>query len=134
VRWLTIAAVLLAEAACGGKKEAPAALDAAVATGATAVVVPMPVTAPPAAQPMPSRARLHLSLRSTPAGAAVTIDGRVVGTAPVRWELDDDGKLHSFVFTMPGYSPWRLQFSPSQDGVVHATLQTIPEPDAGALP
>jgi hypothetical protein len=46
--------------------------------------------------------------------------------------MEDDGKVHAFAFTLPGYQPWRLQFSPSQDGVIHAALQVVPEPEPDA--
>jgi len=123
-------------AACGGEKKgagAPGAEPAAPPTVASPTVLPVPVLPAPPAHTATQRTRLHLSLRSTPAGAATSIDGRLVGTTPVRWEMDDDGRQHEFSFTLPGYVPWRLKFSPSQDGVVHASMQAVPYvADAGA--
>lgn len=94
--------------------------------------VPMPVPSPPE-RTTPSRPRLMLTLRSTPAGAAASVDGRLVGTTPVRWEMEDDGKSHEFGFVLVGHTPWKLRFSPARDGVIHATLEALPEgADAGA--
>ena len=93
--------------------------------------VPMPVPSPPERQ-APSRPRLMLTLRSSPGGAAASVDGRLVGTTPVRWEMEDDGKSHEFSFVLVGHAPWKLRFSPARDGVIHATLEPVPEAaDAG---
>ena len=126
--------LLVALAACGGKKAQARADDPAVAAppDAGAAVVPAANLTTPSRLPTSGRPRLHLSLRSTPSGAAAAIDGRVVGTTPVRWEMEDDGRVHDFAFTLGGYEPWRLRFSPSHDGVVHAPLRALPDGDAGA--
>lgn len=93
--------------------------------------VPMPVPSPPE-RLTPQRPRLMLTLRSTPPGAAASVDGRLVGTTPVRWEMEDDGKSHDFGFVLVGHAPWKLRFSPARDGVIHATLEALPEGgDAG---
>jgi hypothetical protein len=116
----------VALAACGRNPAAPA------------VEIPAVPDAPPtAAAPAPARvsgphARLRLSLRSTPPGAAVTVDGRVAGPTPTAWEVDDDGRAHDFTFMLDGYETWRLRFAPSHDGVIHAPLRARPEADAGA--
>ncbi len=132
MKWLVCALVLVA--GCSKKKPVPAP------------VVPLPViahqAAPPAAdagppslqvpRPAASRPRLQLTLRSSPLGAAAAVDGRLIGTTPVRYEMEDDGRAHDFIFTLPGHAPWKLRFSPSRDGVVHATMQPVPSgPDAG---
>jgi hypothetical protein len=111
----------------------PPAVDAAVEpASAPAATGPAPIGSQPPLPRVPGgRPRLHLSLRSTPPGAVASIDGRLVGTTPVRWEMDDDGRAHDFAFVLPGYRPWRLRFSPSHDGVVHAPLEAMPEEDAG---
>jgi hypothetical protein len=94
--------------------------------------VPVPVPAP-AERATPARPRLMLTLRSSPPGAAASVDGRLVGTTPVRWEMEDDSRTHEFSFLLTGHAPWRLRFSPARDGVIHATLEPLPEgPDAGA--
>jgi hypothetical protein len=139
VREAALIAVCALAAGCGRREPPPAAAthaesaDAHVAdeeprAGAVAIV-PIPVMPP--SPHAAARARLHLSLRSTPAGAVASIDGRVVGPTPARWELDDDGRVHDFAFVAPGYETWRLKFSPSQNGVVHATLLLMREADAG---
>jgi len=117
--------------ACGDRSVTTAADAATAATPApspTVVTVPIVQTVPSVRAS--TRPRLHLTFRSTPAGAAVTVDGRLAGATPVRWEMDDDARPHEFVFTMTGFEPWRLKFSPSQDGVIHATLVATPLPDA----
>jgi len=58
------------------------------------------------------------------------IDGRLVGTTPVRYEIEDDARAHDFSFILAGHAPWRLRFSPSQDGVIHATMEPLAA-DAG---
>jgi hypothetical protein len=116
-------------AACSGKKAAPAEAPDAKSPSAT-TVIPMPVIQQVPTRPSTGRPRLHLTLRSTPAGASVTVDGRIAGVTPVRWEVEDDARQHEFVFTMNGFEPWRLKFSPSQDGVIHAALDPTPLPDA----
>ena len=129
-----LGALLLASAGCGGSPAKSGAPDAATSSGAVAVpaVVPIPMVMPSLPRPASPRPHLHLTMRSTPAGASVSIDGRLVGNTPTRWEMDDDAHPHDFAFVLRGYAPWRLRFSPSQDGVVHATLEAIRGPDAGA--
>lgn len=117
--------------ACGDR---PVTSAADAATGSTPATSPTVVTVPiiqtvPSVRPS-TRPRLHLSFRSTPPGAAVAVDGRLAGPTPVRWEMDDDARPHEFVFTLSGFEPWKLKFSPSQDGVIHATLVATPLPDA----
>ena len=104
--------------------------DAATAAPASPTVVTVPIVQTVPSVRSSTRPRLHLTFRSTPGGAAVTVDGRLAGATPVRWEMDDDARPHEFVFTMNGFDPWRLKFSPSQDGVIHATLVATPLPDA----
>lgn len=119
--------LLVAICACGERGTAPRpdAEPASPQPPTAAVQTPLPRA------PGASRPRLHLTLRSTPPGAAATVDGRVVGTTPVRWEMEDDGRVHDFAFVLRGFAPWRLRFSPSHDGVVHAPLQALPGEDAG---
>ena len=81
---------------------------------------------PLARLPSPSRTRLSLLLRSTPGGALASVDGRPVGNTPLRYEVADDGREHEFTFTLAGHAPWKVRFSPVQDGVIHATrLETL---------
>jgi hypothetical protein len=122
MRWVVL---LVAVSACDERAAPPRPGDAEPAAPSVAAQTPLP-RAPGSARP-----RLHLTLRSSPPGAAATVDGRVVGMTPVRWEMDDDGRVHEFAFVLRGYAPWRLRFSPSHDGVVHAPLQPIPDEDAG---
>jgi PEGA domain len=125
--------VILGLEACGRRSaDEPPPPDAPAArTVPFPAVVPMPVFAPVVPQATASRPHLHLTLRSTPSGAAVTVDGRLAGPTPTRWDVEDDARQHDFAFILRGYAPWRLRFSPSRDGVVHATLEAIRGPDAG---
>jgi hypothetical protein len=79
----------------------------------------------------PALPKYHVTLRSTPGGALAMVDGHAVGATPIISDVEADGKLHDFVFTLPGYEPWKVKFSPIKDGVVHATLKQIVTADAG---
>jgi hypothetical protein len=107
----------------------PAAVEAADASGETAKdgAAPRIQTPPP---PVAPRARLTLTLRSSPPGAAAAVDGRPVGQTPVLHQVDADGKPHEFTFVLPGYAPWRVRFPPVKDGVIHATLTPVRFGDA----
>jgi PEGA domain-containing protein len=128
-------AVALVCGACGGKKAAePRPAPPPPPDAAEAPQPPAADGAPeraPAVRPRESRTHLELTLRSTPAGATASVDGRVVGSTPMRWDMDDDGRPHNFAFTLQGYAPWRLRFSPTRDGVIHATLRHEEAQDAG---
>jgi hypothetical protein len=134
VRWalpLSVFALL----ACGGDTlPAPEAMAQALQPGAAELALllapdaaqPSPPPAPLAVEPPPepaTRKRLELNLRSTPSGAAASLDGRVVGTTPLRLEIADDGRAHDFTFVLAGHEQWKLRFAPIKDGVIHATLR-----------
>lgn len=126
--------LLVAAAVACGRKETPApipSVDPAVSL-APALSAPESAAAPvaPAGVYAPPRPRLHLTLRSTPAGAAAAVDGRPVGTTPVFLETEADGRPHEFAFILPGYAPWRAKFPTIRDGVVQATLKPV-DRDAG---
>jgi hypothetical protein len=77
------------------------------------------------------KAKLRLTLRSTPSGATAAVDGREVGRTPLVHEMDADGQVHQFTFVLAGHAMERYRFPPVRDGVVHATLRPIEQPDAG---
>jgi hypothetical protein len=89
--------------------------------------------------PRPTRARsstpttLHLTLRSTPAGAMAHVDGVPIGVTPAYWEGPAHGRPRDFVFTLRGYAMARYRFVPVTDGVVHGKLVklVVPPADAG---
>jgi hypothetical protein len=88
-------------------------------------------------QPQPQPARqgkpIDVTLRSTPPGAQVAVDGTVLGNTPSFWNGMADGREHEFVFTMRGYAIARYRFVPVASGVIHARLDPIhEETDAGA--
>jgi hypothetical protein len=113
--------------ACSAKKRPAAAPDAAPA----AVIATVPDAAPPPAPPEPPRKQHRITLRSTPTGAAVKIDGHAVGSTPTVAEVVADDQVHEFVFTLDGYAPQRYTFPPVKDGVVHASLKPLSVIDAG---
>ena len=85
-------------------------------------------------QPQPSRPGrpIDVTLRSTPAGAQVAVDGTVIGNTPSFWNGTADGREHEFVFTMRGHAIARYRFVPVASGVIHGRLDPIQvETDAG---
>jgi hypothetical protein len=94
---------------------------------------------PVAARPVPAQPALvregkpiDITLRSTPPGAQVAVDGSVLGTTPAFWPGKADGREHEFVFTMHGYAIARYRFVPVASGVIHGRLDRIhEETDAG---
>src|SRR5262245_29504164 len=138
-------------AACPGKKQdAPVPEEPPVGTlvrgdaGVAAVVTsavpgdmhiddgvtPSPVQTP--AQPARPGRPIDVTLRSTPPGAQVAVDGTVIGSTPAFWNGTADGREHEFVFTMRGYAIARYRFVPVASGVIHGRLDPIrEETDAG---
>ena len=75
---------------------------------------------------------IDVTLRSTPPGATVAVDGTVIGTTPAFWSGTADGREHEFVFTMRGHAIARYRFVPVASGVIHGRLDRIhEETDAG---
>ena len=75
---------------------------------------------------------IDVTLRSTPPGAEVAVDGAYLGTTPTYWPGQADGREHEFTFTLPGHAIARYRFVPVTSGVIHARLEPIvEEPDAG---
>ena len=136
---MVLGLALVGWGACGGKETTVSqALAPSVAAVEEQVQLAMaPDAAPPvpasipeeAAEPRASK-KLALKLRSTPAGAAASVDGRLIGLTPTRVDLPDDGRAHDVSFVLSGHVPWRLRFAPSNAGVIHATLRESVTPDA----
>lgn len=138
-------------AACSGKKDAePSSKPAEVGqlvrsdAGITAVVTAVDpderhvdddgVDRPAyAAHPAARGGRpIDITLRSSPPGAEVAVDGMVLGNTPAYWRGMADGKEHEFVFTMRGHAIARYRFVPVSSGVIHGRLDRIHEErDAG---
>lgn len=150
---LPVVVGLAALAACSGKKDAepsqrPAEVGQLVHSdaGLTAVVTESePVdrhfddeVAERPAHSVGSRGRsrrpIDITLRSTPSGAQVAVDGTVLGSTPTYWSGVADGNEHEFVFTMRGYAIARYRFVPVASGVIHGRLERIhEEPRSGVL-
>ncbi|NVB78000.1 MAG: PEGA domain-containing protein [Kofleriaceae bacterium] len=78
---------------------------------------------------------IDVTLRSTPPGAQVAVDGVVIGNTPAYWSGMADGREHQFLFTLRGHGIARYRFVPVSSGVIHARLEPIVEqPDAGVPP
>jgi hypothetical protein len=154
-----LALIALLLAACSGNDEAPPPktqppgvllVPSDGGTGSTAVTVPPGVdpssvhlddyggtVRPVSPQPLPGRDRraIDVTLRSTPPGALVSVDGTPVGNTPAFWSGFADGREHQFVFTLPGHAIARYRFVPVSSGVIHARLDPIAvERDAGVAP
>jgi hypothetical protein len=92
---------------------------------------------PIAPRPLPNRERraIDVTLRSSPPGARVAVDGTAVGITPSFWSGYADGREHEFVFTLPGHAIARYRFVPVSSGVIHARLEPIVEDrDVGMRP
>jgi hypothetical protein len=86
----------------------------------------------PAQQPSRPGKPIDVTLRSSPPGAQVAVDGTVIGNTPAFWNGMADGREHEFVFTMRGYAIARYRFVPVASGVIHGRLDPIhEETDAG---
>src|SRR5687767_2852408 len=82
----------------------------------------------PAPQQPPRQGRpIDVTLRSTPPGAQVAVDGTVLGNTPAFWNGEADGREHEFVFTMRGHAIARYRFVPVSSGVIHGRLDPIHE-------
>ena len=151
---LCAVAVLAALAACSSKKkqDEPSTEPPPVGSlvrgdgGITSVVTDIDpsgthidddIAARPATPPpQPSRAGrpIDVTLRSTPPGAQVAVDGTVLGSTPAFWSGMADGREHEFVFTMRGHAIARYRFVPVASGVIHGRLDPIhEETDAGVV-
>jgi hypothetical protein len=109
-----------------------------VTTGLAAhegTAAPQPATLPPAHAPHP----IDITLRSTPPGAQVAVDGRVIGATPTYTSLDADGGEHEFTFVLARHAVARYRFVPITSGIIHARLEPVSEEphgedDASAAP
>jgi hypothetical protein len=92
-----------------------------------------PVT-PPSTPNRPGRP-IDVTLRSSPPGARVSVDGQPLGNTPNYWNGLADGHEHEFLFTLPRHAIARYRFVPISSGVIHARLDPIAEDiDAGVPP
>jgi hypothetical protein len=91
------------------------------------------VVAPPAGN---RAARdIEITLRSTPPGARVSVDGAPLGNTPAFCNCKADGREHEFLFQLPNHAIARYRFVPVTSGVLHARLDPIAEEtDAGVPP
>lgn len=92
---------------------------------------------PATPQPAPNRPGrpIDVTLRSSPPGARVSVDGQPLGNTPAYWSGLADGHEHEFLFTLPRHAIARYRFVPVSSGVIHARLDPIAEDiDAGVPP
>jgi hypothetical protein len=95
---------------------------------------PRPPLAPSTQPARPARP-IDITLRSTPSGARVAVDGAPIGNTPAYWMGTADGHEHEFVFELRGHAIARYRFVPITSGVIHPRLEAITEElDAGVAP
>jgi hypothetical protein len=93
---------------------------------------PPPAPQPAVVQPTHAGHAIDITLRSTPPGAQVMVDGTNMGVAPTFWSGQADGSPHEFTFVLAGHAVARYRFVPVTSGVIHARLEAVTdEPDAG---
>lgn len=148
-------AVLATLAACSDKQDDPPRQAAPPAVGQlvrgdaglTSAVVDVDVgshqldeyvSGAPPEQPAHRPARqgrpIDITLRSTPPGAQVAVDGAVIGNTPAYWSGMADGHEHEFVFTMRRHAIARYRFVPVSSGVIHGRLDPIREDTDAGVP
>jgi hypothetical protein len=129
---------LVALAGCSKHDEPSPAAAPPTASAPAPAPAPTPPSAsdasPPAAAAPAPAPKIHLSLRSTPPGADVAVDGRPVGRTPTMTDVPVDEREHEVTFVLAGYALERYRTRAVQNGVVHATMHAIPAPDGGARP
>ena len=87
----------------------------------------------PRADPVKRPGRpIEVTLRSTPSGASVMVDGQPLGPTPNFWQGEANGHEHEFMFTMPHHASARYRFVPVTSGVVHARLELVASDDPSA--
>lgn len=87
----------------------------------------------PAVRPVQKRPGrpIEITLRSTPPGAQVAVDGVPYGETPQVWS-GETGAEHEFTFTLARHEMARYRFVPVATGVLHARLAPLAEEtDAG---
>ncbi len=118
----------LALAGCksGGKKAVARAQGvAADAAGAAPVA--------PSVPPRPRGREIQVVIESKPSGAAVSIDGQLLGQTPLSHLTVGDGRQHVFSFRLAGHEDTRVSMLLLRDGVVTGVLKPLPAgADAGA--
>ena len=143
-----LAALALVAGCSESKKQEPIppAEQPIVIVPVDAAVGPAPIVTDPSmsvgeplisAHPQPGRAGkpIDVTLRSSPPGAFVAVDGVNLGTTPAHWNGVADGREHQFVFTLRGHAIAQYRFVPVTSGVIHPRLLPIAEdPDAGVPP
>jgi hypothetical protein len=68
---------------------------------------------------------IDITLRSSPPGAEVAVDGRNVGTTPTFSSVIADGSEHEFTFVLAHHTVARYRFVPITSGVIHARLEPV---------
>lgn len=101
----------------------PAAESQTATTPPAVIPAPQsaPQTAPPAALPEPST----VSVKSSPDGADLTVDGKYMGSTPSTIRIAPGD--HTILIEKPGFQPWQRTVTVSSGGFVtiDATLQKV---------
>ena len=85
------------------------------------------VSQPASVSPAHAGKPIDVTLRSSPPGASVAVDGTNVGTTPTFASVIADGSPHEFTFTLPHHTVARYRFVPVTSGVLHARLEPVTE-------
>jgi uncharacterized protein (TIGR02266 family) len=93
------------------------------AAAAPAAAIPAPVGTPSAAEE--AEDAFWLSVRSTPSGADVLIDGQVEGKTPFQRRIFDPGRSYTLIVRKPGFTPVERTVSGSSDWSKRGNLHTL---------
>jgi serine/threonine-protein kinase len=105
----------------------PAAAPSASAASSAAIVAK---TVAPAAEPS-SRPTVTLTIRVTPAKAAVLLDGATLPSNPFHAAVPKDGTLHKLTASSPGFSTEERLLQYDQDAIIDLVLKRGPAARGG---
>ena len=88
--------------------------------------VAVALTPPPAPAPAPVATTLRLEIVASPANAAITLDGKPLGTNPYLGAFTRDGQVHQVAISAPGYHSLTHEFAADRD--LNLQLNLAPEP------
>jgi serine/threonine-protein kinase len=129
-RWwaLGAAAALLGLGAFGWRAPRhapPAAGPNVAAAGESTPTLPLGVPAPSGAAAEAAPGAVELSVRTQPAGARVTLDGRPLGPSPLTHRVARDGDVHTLRVSANGYRDEERPIAFSRDYAVEIALKPL---------